>query len=306
MSDDSSFFDDLDTEMKSQKEEAKPEEKEIVVDLAEVPPEKRELVAAGAKNAGMKVINEHLLAEARKPLGPDKPLLLEFPENPPSEAQEMIPLFRLSRRKDLDILFCGLNIGPSFQDKLEEVIKEKFQVESSKDGIYNEHFVVFVYLALALPFGGNDSMDSGWSLTYFPPKSFERIIPKAMRTRLGIDIWYKQAGNRFDVIYYKVQKVKAKEEVEETITNMKRTSNIAYALTTMNAPYPEVPKETIEKWIEEYYEKNPNMEREVSEVSEKESRIDNSEKTDTEKSQEDDKTALPETVKPAPARSSLF
>jgi len=306
MTDDFNFFDNLEPKTKTEeKAEPKKEEpkQEAIIDLADVLPEKREAVAHGAKLANIKVINKHLLDEARKPKAPRQAMLLEFPENPPSEAQGMTPLFRLSRRQDLDILFCGLNIGPMFQDRIEAAVKKKYEVEDKQDGVLNEHYVVFIYLALALPFGENEQMNSGWSLTFFPPKNFERIIPKALRTRLGIDIWYKQAGNRFDVIYYKVQKVKNQEEKEEAIYEARRTSNIAYALTTLNAPYPEVPKQTIERWIAEYYEKHPEEkpENKPSPSNEEEVAVEPSEVAET---QEPIKEVAP--IQKTESRSSLF
>lgn len=229
-----------------------------VIDLAEVSPDKREQVAANAEIAGFEVKNTHLLKEARKIQAPQNALLMEFKDNPPSEVQGMTPLFRMSRQRDLDILFCGLNIGPVFQDQVELAIKHKFLAGASEAEIADEHFVAFVYLAIALPFGEDDSMNTGWGLTFFCPKQFERILPKALRAHLGIDIWYKQVGDRFDVIWYYVKRVKNDEEKEAAINEAKRKSNLAYALTTMGAPTVEIPKQTIEKWVEEYYEKHPD------------------------------------------------
>ena len=173
-----------------------PEMKKVVVDLAEVPPEKREQLAANAEIAGFEVKNKHLLDEMRQAKRePKQALLMEFPTNPPSEVQGMTPLFRLSRQRDLDILFAGLNIGPVFQDAVELAVKNKFLKGSSEAEMATKHFVVFVYLAIALPFGQSEDtmMDCGWSLTWMAPRQFERIMPKALRERL----WHRymvQAG----------------------------------------------------------------------------------------------------------------
>lgn len=267
MTHDFNFFDKKPTKTEEKQSENSEASDEVVIDLANVKPEKREIILAGAKASGMKVKNEHLVHEIKSKKGAKEAMLLEFPQNPPSQAQGMTPLFRMCRRKDLDILFCGLNIGPVFQDQIEKAVKEKHSVGDSPEEVFKEHFVVFIYLAIALPFGDNENMNSGWSLTFLAPKQFERIIPKALRTHLDIDIWHKQVSNRFDVIYYKVQKVKSKEDQDEAIDNMKKTAALAYALTTANAPYPEIPKQSIDRWVEEYYEKNPN-ERPINESSE--------------------------------------
>lgn len=228
------------------------------IDLANVAPEKRERLLSQAKLLGWKVKNEHLVEESKAITGPKEAMLLEFPENPPSEAQGMTPLFRMTRQRDLDILFCGLGIGPIFQDKVELAIKNKFLDSSAPERIVGEHFVVFVYLAIALPFGEDDKMHTGWALTFFCPKEFERIMPKALRVHLGIDIWYEQHESRFDVVYYKVAKVANDEEKEKAIVDAKRTAALAWALVTHGAPKPEIPKQTIDRWVAEYYEKHPD------------------------------------------------
>ena len=79
----------------------------------------------------------------------------------------------------------------------------------------------------------------------------------------GIDIWYKQAGNRFDAIWYYVKEVSSDEDKEKAIKEALYKSNLAYALTTLGAPFVEIPKQTVERWVEEYYEKHPD-ERPVS------------------------------------------
>lgn len=245
------------------KAEIVPPPQKTVIDLAEIAPDKREQVLANASIAGFEVKNQHLVEEARKTHKPKQALLMEFPENPPPEVEGMKPLFRMSRQRDLDILFCGLNIGSVFQDQVEASIKKKFLDPNRPEEIANSHFVVFVYLAIALPFGENDAMSTGWSLTFFCPREFERIMPKALREHLGIDIWWKQAGSRFDTIWYYVKKVNNEEEKEAAIREAKHKSNLAWALVNLGAPKPEIPKQTIEKWVEDYYEKHPD-ERPVS------------------------------------------
>lgn len=258
------LFDENSFPKRNKSQGAKPAPKKIeapkiptVVDLAEVPVDKREQLVANAEIAGLEIKNRHLLEEAKKIREPQKAMLMEFPKNPPAEAQDMQPLFRLSRQRDLDILFCGLNIGPVFQDKVEAGVKTKFLNDAPPEEVANHHYVVFVYLAIALPFGENDSMSSGWSLTFFCPREFERIMPKSLREHLGIEIWWERTGQRFDAIYYFVQKVANEEEKETAIREAKRRGTLAWALLALGAPKPQIPQQTIERWVEEYYEKHP-------------------------------------------------
>ena len=238
-----------------------------VIDLAEIAPEKREQVLANAAIAGFEVKNKHLVEEARKAHKPKQALLMEFPENPPPEVEGMKPLFRMSRQRDLDILFCGLNIGSAFQDQVEAHVKQKYLDPNNPEEVVNSHFVVFVYLAIALPFGENDKMSTGWGLTFFCPREFERIMPKALREHLGIQIWWKQVGSRFDAIWYYVKKVNSEEEKEAAVTEAKNKATLAWALVTLGAPKPEIPPQTIERWVKEYYEKHPEQDPTSSSTS---------------------------------------
>ena len=230
----------------------------IEIDLATVVPEKRALMLARAEMGGITVRNAHLVDQAPTSSKQERrALLMEFPENPPPEVVGMRPLFRMTRRNDLDLLFTGLPVGSIFQDRLEDAVKEKHTKGLSATEAMAKHFVVYVYMAIALPYSDDGSSGDGWGATIFCPKEFERVIPKALRVHLGIDLWFKHSDSRFDAIWYKVAEVASEEQQDEAIRIAKRTARIAWAIHTLGAPKPEIPPQSIQQWENEYFAKHP-------------------------------------------------
>ena len=208
------------------------------IDLAKVKPEDRQAVVDGAKHIGKKIINLHLLAVKPPPRHQAKQAIsLEFPDDPPPEIIKDTPLFRLSRRRNLDLYFCGLPIGPVFQDRLEDVVKAKALNKYSADELAGKHFVLYTFLALAIPYGKYDPTLTVGEATELPapfmPQHFNRIFPKAVRVFFGLEVWFKQSGPRADAIWYKVYEVEDSAEREKAMQDAIYTSALLGAVSTV-------------------------------------------------------------------------
>ena len=208
------------------------------IDLAKIKPEDRQAVVDGAKHIGKKVINLHLLSERPPARHQAKQAIsLEFPDDPPPEAIKDTPLFRLSRRRDLDLYFCGLPIGPTFQDRLEDIIKAKALNKYSADELAGKHFVLYTFLALAIPYGVYDpTLTVGYGTETpapFMPQHFNRIFPKAVRVHFGLEVWFKQTGPRADAIWYKVYEVDDSAERERAMQDAIHTSALLGAVSAV-------------------------------------------------------------------------
>lgn len=181
----------------------------ISLDLAKIPPELRAVAAAAAKQAGTKIENEHLLAEKKKD-PPQNAMTLDFSDDALKEASGDTEVFKVSKRRDLDVMFDGLAIGPQFQDEIAKQLRE--EVEKIGKNPIETHFVVYIFLAIAVPNDKEADDGSRWATGPASPKDFQRILPREVRNHFKIRMWWKRNGSRCDAVWYQAIQVESSKQ----------------------------------------------------------------------------------------------
>lgn len=205
---------------------------QATLDLAKIPPELREVAYAAAKQAGARIENEYLASEkVKRNEPPANALSLDFSSAIEKEANGLTEPFRLSKRRDLDVLFDGLNVGPQFQDAIVADFKEKLEKEGHRPN--DLHFIIYIYLALAIPNDREADDGSRWSTGAISPKDFQRLVPKEVRNHFRIQIWYKRNGSRADAVWYRAFKVENSKEATEAMEKAKSLGKMAGAACEM-------------------------------------------------------------------------